>query len=190
MDRAAARWAARALLGSGAAPRLRRARPLRDHGPKPHSGNDHRGCGGSATRRRTVDSHALAPACYPTIAHRALRIAHTHMHTHTYAHVHVRAHVHVCMRMRMRMRVHVLASRRASGERAQAHLRVKRGLTAASQVALCVRAQERPRLQPRALSRQGTRRQRLRAASGRRGAHGALESRPTGHSGSSHSCWR
>ena len=47
-----------------------------------------------------------------------------------------RAHVHVRMHMRVRVRVHVLASRRASGERAQAHLRVKGGLTAASQVAL------------------------------------------------------
>ena len=189
-------WSRGSSMGGSCAPWIRRrtaasaGKPLRDHWPKPHSSRRPRRCGGSATRWRAVDSHALAPACYPTIAHRALRIAHTHMHTHTYAHVHVRAHVHVCMRMRMRMRVHVLASRRASGERAQAHLRVKRGLTAASQVALCVRAQERPRLQPRALSRQGTRRQRLRAASGRRGAHGALESRPTGHSGSSHSCWR
>ena len=136
MGRAAARWATRASLGSGAAPRYRRAGLLRDHWPKPHSGNDARRCGGSATRRRAVDERARAPACYPTSAHGALRIAHAHMHTHTHVHVHVRAHVRMRMRMRMRVRVRVLASRRASGERAQAHLRVKGGLTAASQVAL------------------------------------------------------
>ena len=194
MGRAATCWAARAPLGSGAAPRLRRARLLRDHGPEPHSGNDH--AGAAAPRRVGEQSTATRSHLLAILLARTGRCAcaHAHMraHTHTHVHVHVRAHVHVRMRMRVRVRVHVLASRRASERRAsaQAHLRVKGGLTAASQVALCVRAQERPRLQPRALPRQGTRRQRLRAASGRRGAHGALESRPTGHSGSSHSSWR
>ena len=188
-------------MGDSCAPGIRRrtavsaGKPLRDHRPKPHSSRRpsrvRRLRDASASGRQP---RARAPACYPTSAHGALRIAHTRMHTCTHTHTCTCAcacacacaHVHV----RMRVRVRVLASRRASGERAQAHLRVEKGLTAASQVAFCVRAQERPRLQPRALPRQGTRRQRLRAASGRRGARGALESRAQGHSGSSHSSWR
>ena len=84
LGRAAARWAARALLGSGAAPRLRRARPLRDHGPKPHSGNDHRGCGGSATRWRAVGSRVRAHLLAILLARTGRCASHTHTCTRTH----------------------------------------------------------------------------------------------------------
>ena len=139
LGRAAARWAARAPLGSGAAPRYRRAGLLRDHWPKPHSGNDARRCGGSATRRRAVDERARAPACYPTSAHGALRIAHTHMHTHTHtctcacacACACAHAHAHACACACACARVASSEGRASAGAPEG-----ERGLTAASQVAL------------------------------------------------------
>ena len=89
-------WVARQLDG----------RLVRSRDPAPH-----RGYGGQALKRSSAEAslkqrpsrvrrlrdalasgrqpRARAPACYPTSAHGALRIAHTHMHTHT--------HMYMCM---------------------------------------------------------------------------------------------
>jgi len=132
------------LLSDSCAPGIRRrtavsaGKPLRDHGPKPHSSRRpshvRRLRDASASGRQP---RARAPACYPTSAHGALRIAHTHMHTHTHtctcacacacacAHAHAHACACACARV-------ASSEGRASAGAPEG----ERGLTAASQVAL------------------------------------------------------